>query len=112
MWINVVELGRHNQREHHGRSLSAAILTREQPCLSAESQASKNAFRCTIRQADPAVVDEAGEVAPAFEHVVDRLDHHLHGDGDGVNVAARLEGEAPPGGIVFLETCMTPHNYQ
>jgi len=27
-WINVVELGRHTQREHHGRSLSAAIRTR------------------------------------------------------------------------------------
>jgi len=32
----------------------------------------------------------------------------LYGDGDGVNVTARLEGEAPPGGFVFLETCITP----
>ena len=36
----------------------------------------------------------------------------LYGDDDGVNVVSRLEGEAPPGGIVFLETCITPHNYQ
>jgi hypothetical protein len=34
--INVIELGRVDEREHDGGSLAAAIRSCEQPCLAAE----------------------------------------------------------------------------
>jgi hypothetical protein len=78
--INVVELGRVDQREHDGRPLSAAIGPRKQPCLAAEGNSTHATLGGVVRQADAAVVEEAREHGPALEHVV-------HGLGD--VVAAR-----------------------
>ena len=79
------------RRVHGGGALAAAIGAGEEPCLSAEGDAAQRAFGGVVGQADPAVVEEAGEGGPALEHVV-------HGLGDrrrGARGAAR--SRAHPG---------------
>ena len=71
--IDVVELGGDDQRVHEGGALGAAVGAGEQPRLSAESKAAQRPFGGIVRQADAAVVEEAGEAVPALQHVVDRL---------------------------------------
>jgi hypothetical protein len=73
--VDVVEPGRYDEREHDGGTRGTAVRTGEQPCLSSKSQAAQCSFRRIVRQADPAILREAGEVAPALEQVIDRLDH-------------------------------------
>ena len=71
--IDVVELGRHDQRGHGCRPVSAALGTGEEPRLSPQRKSSKSTLGCTVREADPAIFDEAGKPVPTLEHVVDRL---------------------------------------
>jgi hypothetical protein len=54
-------------------SLATAIRASEQPRLPAQGDAAQGAFGGIVRQADAAVVEEAGEGGPAFEHVVHGL---------------------------------------
>ena len=70
--IDVVEAGGLDERDHDGGALGAAVGAGEQPCPPAQSQTPQGALG-RIAETDPAVFDEAGEVAPAFEQVVDRL---------------------------------------
>lgn len=92
--IDIVELGGSDQRVHDGGALTAAIRAAEQPRLAPESDAAQSPFGGIVRNADPAVIEEAGERGPATEHVVDRL---------GEIVVAREPGELPgqPGVEIF-----------
>ena len=50
---------------HDGGALGAAIGAGEQPRLSAQGKAAQRAFGGVVGQADPAVVEEAGEAGPS-----------------------------------------------
>ncbi len=80
--IDVVEFCGDDEAVEDGGTLAAAVGTGEQPCLSAESQPAQGALGGIVGQADPAVVEEAGEGIPPLQHVI-------HGDGD-VGVARQL----------------------
>jgi hypothetical protein len=71
--IDVVEARSHDERDHHGGALGAAIRTCEQPSFSSESQATQASFCRIVRQADSSILSKAGEVAPPLKHVVDGL---------------------------------------
>ena len=71
--IDVVEFGGHDQGRHDGGTLGTAIGAGEQPGFAAQGKAAQGSFGCVVGQADPAVVDEAGEAVPSLEHIVDRL---------------------------------------
>ena len=58
LWIGVIELGRHDQRGHGRRPVSAALGTGEEPRLSPQCKSSKSTLGCIVREADPAVFDE------------------------------------------------------
>lgn len=73
-----------NQRVEDGRALAATIRSAEQPDLPTKRHAAKSAFCRVVREADPAVVEEASEGIPAQEHVI---------DGFGEVLVARQPGE-------------------
>ena len=52
LWIDVVELGRHDQRGHGRGSVGAALGAGEQPRLPPKRKSSKGAFGGIVRQAD------------------------------------------------------------
>ncbi len=80
--IDVVQLGRDDEAVEDGGALAAAIGAGEQPGLSSQSQAAQRPLGSVVRQADPAVVEEAGEGVPTLQHVI-------HGDRD-VGMARQL----------------------
>ena len=45
----------------------------EEPCLATKGKSSQGPLRRIVREADPAIVEEADEALPASQHVVDRL---------------------------------------
>ena len=59
--IDVVELGRLDQREHDRGALAAAIGAGEQPRLAAERNPAQLALGRIVAQADAAVLEEARE---------------------------------------------------
>jgi len=67
--VDIVELGGLDQRVDDGGALTATIRAAEQPSLAAEWDAAKGALGGVVAEADPAVVEEAGERVPALEHV-------------------------------------------
>ena len=71
--IDVIELGRHDQRGHGGSPIGATFGAGEEPGFSAKCKPSKGALGRIVREADPAIVDEADKPIPAPEYVVDRL---------------------------------------
>ena len=71
--IDVIEPGGLDQRIHHGRPLAAAIGAGEQPRLAPERNAAQLALGRIVGEANPAIIEEAREGAPALEHVVHRL---------------------------------------
>jgi len=82
--VHVIEASGLDQGLEDGRALAATIGSAEQPGLTAEWHAAQGTFGGVIGQADPAVVEEAGEGVPTPEHVVDGL---------GEVVVARQPGE-------------------
>src|SRR3546814_8615760 len=66
--IDIVEPGRLDQRVEHGRALSAAVGTAEQPCLAAKRHTAQRPLGSVVRDADPAIIEEPGEGTPAPEH--------------------------------------------
>ena len=66
--IDIVELGGADQRVDDGGALTTAIRSAEQPRFTAKGYAAQGAFGSIIGDADPAVVEEAGERRPAAEH--------------------------------------------
>src|SRR5438477_9570422 len=73
LWIDTVEFCRADQGVHCSRSLTATVGTGEQPCAAPESDPAQSALGGVVRQADAAVVENAGEGGPALEHVIERL---------------------------------------
>src|SRR2546428_2943355 len=71
--IDVMELGRHDQRGHGGSTVGARFGAGEEPGFSAKCKPSKGALGRIVREAYPGIVDEADKPIPAPEHVVDRL---------------------------------------
>ena len=71
--IDVVHLGRDDEAVHGGGALAAAIRAGEQPCLATERNTAQRSLSGIVREADAAIVEEAGERRPALEHVVHRL---------------------------------------
>jgi beta-N-acetylhexosaminidase len=65
--IDVIELGRHDQRRHGRCPVGSALGTGEQPRLSSKSKAAQRSFGGVVRQADPAVLEEAGKAVPAAQ---------------------------------------------
>ena len=63
--IDVVELGGDDQAVQERRRAAAAIGAGEQPGLAAESQAAQRPLGGVVGEADPAVVEEAGEGRPS-----------------------------------------------
>ena len=71
--IDVVEATGRDHRQHDGGTVGAALTAGEGPIAPSQGDASQCALGAIVGQADPAIVEEAGEVVPAPEHVVDRL---------------------------------------
>lgn len=73
LWIDVIELSARDQRCHEGSAIGTTIGAGEEPCLSAESEATQRPFGGIVRQANPPVAEEGREAVPALQHVIDRL---------------------------------------
>jgi hypothetical protein len=71
--IDVVEATSRDHRQHDGGTVGATLAAGEGPVAPSQCDTSQCALSTIVGQADPAIVEEAGEVAPAPEHVVDRL---------------------------------------
>jgi hypothetical protein len=56
--VDVVQLGRDDERVHRCRPLAAAIASCEQPCLAADRYAAQRTFGGIVGQANPPVVEE------------------------------------------------------
>ena len=59
--IDIVELGRVNERQHHSGALPTAIGSSEQPRLPPESNSTQLAFSSIVAQTDATVIEEARE---------------------------------------------------
>ena len=70
LWIEVVELGRSDQRVHGRGTPAAAVRAAKQPRFSAQGDTAQRPFGRVVRETDPPVVEESREGWPAFEHVV------------------------------------------
>ena len=73
LWIDVIELGAHDQRCHEGSAMGTTIRAGKEPRLSDESEAPQRPFGGVVGEADPAVTKEGCEAVPALQHVIDRL---------------------------------------
>ena len=94
--IDVVELGGDDQAVDDGGALAAAVGAGEQPCLAAERDAAQRSLGGIVGEADPAVVEEAGEGGPARQHVVDGLgDVGMAGQPGALGRASRLRARRP-----------------
>ncbi len=71
--VDVIELGRHDQRGHEGGAISTTIRAGEEPRFPAVCEASERAFGGIVRQANPAIIQERHEAIPSLEHVIYRL---------------------------------------
>jgi hypothetical protein len=71
--VDVVQLRRADHGVHGRRALPATIRAAEQPRFSPQGHAAQRSFRGVVREADPPVIEEAGEGRPALEQVVHRL---------------------------------------
>ena len=68
--IDVVQATGRDHRQHDGGSVSATQTAGEGPVAPAQRDAAQRSFGGVAAEADPAIVEEAGEVVPAPEHVV------------------------------------------
>lgn len=71
--VDVVEPCRLDQRVGDRGALATAIRAAEEPRFTPERYTTQRPFRGFAREADSAIVEEAGERAPAAQHVVDGL---------------------------------------
>src|SRR4029077_10082434 len=71
--VNVVEACGGDEGEHDGGAGGAAWGAGEGPVAPSQCDAPQRSFGRVVAEADPANVEEAGEVVPAPEHVVHGL---------------------------------------
>src|SRR5512134_1790986 len=69
--IDVVELCRFDEGVHRRGAAAALVRAGERLVPPSNRDAAQGAFGGVVRQADPAVVEEAGEGEPALEQIVD-----------------------------------------
>ena len=63
LWIDVVELGGLDQRQHDRGAFAAAVGAGEQPCFSSKSNAAQCAFGGAVADADAPSAKEAGKTS-------------------------------------------------
>lgn len=124
--VDVIEAAGCDHCQHDGGSVGATLATGECPIPSSQSNASQSALSGVVRQADPTVVEEAGEVGPAGEHIVHRF-QDLGGARESLALAqqpcvhvveewlarmlahgAPLGGDLAVDGALDLEQCVEP----
>ena len=71
--IDVVQATGRDHRQHDGGAVSATQTAGEGPVAPSQGDAAQRSFGGVVAEADPAIVEEAGEVVPAPEHVIHRL---------------------------------------
>src|SRR5215207_9377151 len=71
--VNIVELGSRDQRVDGSRATAAFVRAGEGPVATADRDGTQLALGGVVRHAQAAIVEEAGERAPALEAVVDRF---------------------------------------
>ena len=71
--IDVVEATGGDHRQHDGGTVGATLAAGEGPVAPSQCDTSQCALSTIVGQADPAIVEEAGEVVPAPEHVIHGL---------------------------------------
>ena len=71
--IDLVEATGRDHRQHNGGTVGAALAAGEGPVAPSQGDASQCALSTIVGQADPAIVEDAGEVVPAPEHVIHGL---------------------------------------
>jgi hypothetical protein len=64
LWVDVIEATCLNECAKDSGALAAAIGPTEEPGFSAKGDAAESSLRRIVGQADPAVVEEAGEDLP------------------------------------------------
>ena len=69
--IELIELGRTDERVDNGRALTAAVSTGEEIIFSAESNRAKRAFRGIVVDLDSSIIAISCEGFPACEAVMD-----------------------------------------
>lgn len=74
-WVDVVEAASRYDGEHDGGSLGPTLGTGEGPVSTPECNSSQRALGRIVRETNPAIFQETGKTIPAFQHVIDRLDH-------------------------------------
>ena len=73
-WLaDVVQATGRDHRQHDGGAVSATQAAGEGPVAPSQGDAAQRSFGGVVAEADPAIVEEAGEVVPAPEHVIHRL---------------------------------------
>src|SRR5947209_4887806 len=77
LWIDVVEATGRDHRQHDGGTVGTTLATGEGPVPPSQCDASQGALSAIIGQADPAIVEEAGEAVPAPEHVIHGLQNRI-----------------------------------
>jgi hypothetical protein len=73
LWVDAVELGGLDQREHRSGALAAAVGASEQPGLAADCDPAQRPLSGIVGQADASVVEKAGEGGLALQHVIHAL---------------------------------------
>lgn len=86
--IDVIETTRRDHGQHDSGAVGAAQAAGEGPVAPAQGDAAQHSFSGVIAEADPAIVEEAGEVVPASEHVIHGL-QDLGGARQGFSLAER-----------------------
>lgn len=71
--IDIVEVAGRGHRQHDGGAVGAAQAAGESSIAPSQGDAAQRSFGGVVAEADPAIVEEAGEVGPAPEHLIHGL---------------------------------------
>jgi hypothetical protein len=70
LWIDVVHLSGDAEAAHHPNALTAAVGSAKQLGPPAHVDSLERSLGCVVAEGDPAIIEEARELGPALEHVV------------------------------------------
>jgi hypothetical protein len=73
LWIDVVEHAGLDEGINSGGAVAARIRACKGPVGSADGHPAQRSFGGVVGETDPAIVEEAREVGPAFEAIVNGL---------------------------------------